>query len=100
MHAVRLLLDSVLDYAGLFPPAKLDMAPTVANFARYRRSPAPVISAFRDHLNRHGVTCTTRRTRGDDIDAACGQLVGRVADRTTVRLGQKNFSLDVQAGAA
>ena len=39
MHAVRLLLDSVIDYAGLFPPAKLDMAPTVANFARYRRSP-------------------------------------------------------------
>jgi len=39
MHAARLLLDSVLDYAGLFPPAKLDMAPTVANFARYRRSP-------------------------------------------------------------
>jgi hypothetical protein len=38
MHAVRLLLDSVLDYAGLFPPAKLDMPTTVANFARYRRS--------------------------------------------------------------
>ena len=38
MHAARLLLDSILDYAGLFPPAKLDMAPTVANFARYRRS--------------------------------------------------------------
>jgi hypothetical protein len=38
MHAVRLLLDSVLDYAGLFPPAKLDMQPTVANFARYRKS--------------------------------------------------------------
>jgi hypothetical protein len=37
MHAARLLLDSVLDYAGLFPPAKLEMAPTVANFARYRR---------------------------------------------------------------
>jgi hypothetical protein len=39
MHAVRLLLDSVLDYAGLFPPAKLEMGPTVANFARYRRAP-------------------------------------------------------------
>jgi len=39
MHAVRLLLDSVLDYAGLFPPAKLDMQPTVANFARYRKGP-------------------------------------------------------------
>ncbi len=32
---------------------------------------------------------TIRRTRGDDIDAACGQLVGRVNDRVTTRLGQK-----------
>ena len=32
---------------------------------------------------------TIRRTRGDDIDAACGQLVGRVNDRMTARLGQK-----------
>ena len=39
MHAVRLLLDSVLDYAGLFPPAKLEMQPTVTNFARYRKGP-------------------------------------------------------------
>ena len=37
MHALRLLLDSVVDYAGLFPPAKLDMRPTVANYARYRK---------------------------------------------------------------
>ena len=34
---------------------------------------------------------TIRRTRGDDIDAACGQLVGRVNDRVTTRLGQKMF---------
>jgi hypothetical protein len=39
MHAVRLLLDSVLDYAGLFPPAKLDMQPTVRNYDRYRKGP-------------------------------------------------------------
>ena len=39
MHAVRLLLDSVLDYAGLFPPAKLDMQPTVSNYARYMKGP-------------------------------------------------------------
>lgn len=39
MHAVRLLLDSVVDYAGLFPPARLDMRSTVASYARYRRSP-------------------------------------------------------------
>ena len=32
---------------------------------------------------------TVRRTRGDDIDAACGQLVGRVSDRTVVRLGSR-----------
>ena len=29
-----------------------------------------------------GFVCTIRQTRGDDIDAACGQLVGQVADRT------------------
>jgi 23S rRNA (adenine2503-C2)-methyltransferase len=44
---------------------------------------------FRDILNEHGVIATTRRTRGDDIDAACGQLAGRVSDRTLVRLGSK-----------
>jgi 23S rRNA (adenine2503-C2)-methyltransferase len=63
---------------------------------RYRRSPAPVIERFRDILNGHGVIATTRRTRGDDIDAACGQLVGKVEDRTTVRLGSKLISVVVQ----
>jgi 23S rRNA (adenine2503-C2)-methyltransferase len=33
-------------------------------------------------LNRAGLTVTTRKTRGDDIAAACGQLAGDVADRT------------------
>ena len=45
------------------------------------------IARFRDELLRGGVIATVRRTRGDDIDAACGQLVGRVIDRTMVRLG-------------
>jgi 23S rRNA (adenine2503-C2)-methyltransferase len=44
---------------------------------------------FRDILNDQGVIATTRRTRGDDIEAACGQLAGRVTDRTLVRLGTK-----------
>jgi len=56
---------------------------------RYKRSPAPVIERFREILNQHGVIATTRRTRGDDIDAACGQLVGRVQDRVVNRLGEK-----------
>jgi 23S rRNA (adenine2503-C2)-methyltransferase len=46
---------------------------------------------------RQGVIATIRRTRGDDIDAACGQLKGRVLDRTQVRLGRKLVGVTVQA---
>ena len=63
---------------------------------QYRRSTPAAIERFRDICNSHGVIATTRRTRGDDIDAACGQLVGRVRDRTTVRLGSKLISVAVQ----
>jgi 23S rRNA (adenine2503-C2)-methyltransferase len=64
---------------------------------RYKRSPAPVIERFRDILNSHGVIATTRRTRGDDIDAACGQLVGRVQDRVINRLGARLGKIPVVA---
>ncbi len=64
---------------------------------RYRRSPEPVIARFRDLLMKQGVIATIRRTRGDDIDAACGQLKGRVLDRTMVRLGSKLVGVRVQA---
>ncbi|MGV3709152.1 MAG: hypothetical protein ACO1Q7_09945 [Gemmatimonas sp.] len=37
-HAVRVLLDSIVDYAGLFPPASVNMATAVRNFAHYRAS--------------------------------------------------------------
>lgn len=50
--------------------------------ARYRRSPQARIDAFRDALNARGIVTITRRPRGEDIDAACGQLAGRVRDRT------------------
>src|SRR6202046_3866284 len=71
-------------------PAKLNLIPfNVFPGTRYRRSPAAAILKFRDILNEHGVIATIRRTRGDDIDAACGQLAGRVTDRTLVRLGSK-----------
>ncbi len=63
---------------------------------RFRRSRPEAVAAFRDYLNSRGVTATVRRTRGDDIDAACGQLAGRVHDRTTVRLGQKMVAVEVQ----
>jgi 23S rRNA (adenine2503-C2)-methyltransferase len=71
-------------------PAKLNLIPfNVFPGTRYRRSTAAAILKFRDILNEHGVIATIRRTRGDDIDAACGQLAGRVTDRTSVRLGVK-----------
>jgi len=47
-----------------------------------RRSSPDRIRRFAEVIQRAGITVTTRRTRGDDIDAACGQLAGDVADRT------------------
>jgi len=48
----------------------------------YERSAAPAIAAFRDVLHQAGLTTTVRKTRGDTIDAACGQLAGQVRDKT------------------
>jgi 23S rRNA (adenine2503-C2)-methyltransferase len=47
-----------------------------------RRSPADRIRRFAQRLADAGIVTTTRRTRGGDIDAACGQLAGEVRDRT------------------
>ncbi len=48
----------------------------------FRRSPPDRIRQFAQILQRKDVTVTTRKTRGDAIDAACGQLAGAVTDRT------------------
>jgi len=48
----------------------------------YQRSTPQAIARFRDILIQAGLNTTVRRTRGDDIDAACGQLAGQVKDRT------------------
>jgi len=45
MRSILALLDGSLDYAGLFPPAKLEMSPAVANFAKYRAGPESWILA-------------------------------------------------------
>ena len=49
---------------------------------QFERSDPARIRAFAQILMEAGVITTTRKTRGDDIDAACGQLAGEVADRT------------------
>lgn len=48
----------------------------------FKRSSREVIRRFAEILISAGLVVTTRRTRGDDIDAACGQLAGKVEDRT------------------
>lgn len=50
----------------------------------FERSSGQRIRAFAQHLADAGIVTTTRRTRGDDIDAACGQLAGDIRDRTRV----------------
>lgn len=79
-------------------PAKLNLIPfNPFPDTRYKRSPAPVIARFRDELVARGVMATIRKTRGEDIDAACGQLAGRVQNRATVRLGDKLSTAMVRA---
>ena len=85
-------LQHANELAGLLRgrPAKVNLIP-FNPFADnvFRRSPAAVIAAFQQRLRDRGLVATTRRTRGDDIDAACGQLAGKVSDRIRVRLSQK-----------
>jgi 23S rRNA (adenine2503-C2)-methyltransferase len=51
-----------------------------------QRSTQAAVAAFARILNDAGIITTVRKTRGDDIDAACGQLAGEVRDRTSVML--------------
>lgn len=48
----------------------------------FRRSPSPRIRRFAEILMGEGIVTTTRKTRGEDIDAACGQLAGQINDKT------------------
>ena len=50
--------------------------------APYRRSSSDRVRRFRDILMQAGIVTTTRKVRGDDIAAACGQLAGQVQDKT------------------
>ncbi|WP_440997304.1 23S rRNA (adenine(2503)-C(2))-methyltransferase RlmN [Arhodomonas sp. SL1] len=63
-------------------PSKINLIPfNPFPGARYRCSPAERIERFSRQLQRAGYITTVRRTRGEDIDGACGQLVGQVDDR-------------------
>lgn len=50
-----------------------------------KRSEPEAVKAFAQKLNDAGIVCTVRKVRGDDIDAACGQLAGEIKDRTRLK---------------
>lgn len=64
-------------------PSKVNLIPfNPFPMIHYKRSSEKAILAFKDKLIRKGINTTVRKTRGDDIDAACGQLAGQVNDKT------------------
>ncbi|WP_119287092.1 23S rRNA (adenine(2503)-C(2))-methyltransferase RlmN [Azohydromonas sediminis] len=65
-----------------------------------KRSPRERVAAFARVLQDAGIVTTVRKTRGDDIDAACGQLAGEVQDRTRVHLRLVRAPLRAPAAAA
>jgi len=70
-------------------PSKINLIPfNPFPHAGLRRSPDERVRRFGSVLLEAGIVTTVRRTRGDDIDAACGQLAGEVRDRT--RLAERD----------
>ena len=79
-------------YSGPAVPCKINLIPfNPFPDSGLKCSPRPVVLAFAEILNAAGVVTTVRKTRGDDIDAACGQLAGDVLDRTNAaqRMAQR-----------
>jgi 23S rRNA (adenine2503-C2)-methyltransferase len=82
-------------------PCKLNLIPfNPFPGSGYVRSSADAIERFRDVLVKANITTTIRRTRGDDIDAACGQLAGEVRDRTRRAARRENRTASAGAPAA
>lgn len=64
-------------------PCKINLIPfNPFSLSDYQRPSKKTIDQFWQVLSNSSIVTTVRNTRGDDIDAACGQLVGQVADRT------------------
>ena len=85
-------LEDADDLVGLLAnrPAKVNLIPfNPFEGNEFRCSDRRTIADFQGRLRERGLVATTRKTRGDDIDAACGQLAGKVRDRIRVRLGEK-----------
>ncbi|MBQ0114260.1 MAG: 23S rRNA (adenine(2503)-C(2))-methyltransferase RlmN [Bacteroidales bacterium] len=62
----------------------------IPEVAKLRTSSDERMANFRDYLNSHGVICTIRRSRGEDISAACGMLAGKVKKEEKPTKDDKN----------
>ena len=83
-HA-RQLVELVRQHGGQGVSCKLNLIPfNPFPASGLLRSPQHQVQAFAKILSDAGIVTTVRKTRGDDIDAACGQLAGDVKDRTRV----------------
>ena len=81
-------------------PCKFNLIPfNPFSQSGFERSSGQRIRSFAQHLTQAGIVTTTRRTRGDDIDAACGQLAGDIRDRTRLneRTARKVIRLTASA---
>jgi 23S rRNA (adenine2503-C2)-methyltransferase len=79
------LVTGAGDARGVAVPCKINLIPfNPFPESGLRRSPPERVTAFARVLQDAGIVTTVRKTRGDDIAAACGQLAGEVQDRTRV----------------
>jgi len=76
-------------------PSKVNLIPfNPFPDSKYKCSSNAAIETFRNILMKSGVISTTRKTRGDDIDAACGQLAGKVMDKTKRRFRREEIKVN------
>lgn len=80
-------------------PSKVNLIPfNPFPGADYKCPSNNAIDRFRTVLMKSGIIATTRKTRGEDIDAACGQLAGKVMDKTKRSLRRNGVKVDIKPG--
>ncbi|MBT9462603.1 23S rRNA (adenine(2503)-C(2))-methyltransferase RlmN [Hydrogenophaga sp.] len=96
-HHAQELLTLLKGHAGRGVPCKINLIPfNPFPSSGLLCSPRPVVQQFARILSEGGLVTTVRKTRGDDIDAACGQLAGDVLDRTNAasRLAKRRSAVE------
>jgi 23S rRNA (adenine2503-C2)-methyltransferase len=96
-HHAQALLALLKGHAGRGVPCKINLIPfNPFPSSGLLCSPRSVVQQFARILSEGGLVTTVRKTRGDDIDAACGQLAGDVLDRTNAasRLAKRRSAVE------